>query len=558
VLGGGVWLAGLEAGVAAHHAGMVPPMKEAVEEAFATGLVKMVFATETLSLGINIPARTVVVEKLSKFTGERHEFLTPGEYTQLAGRAGRRGIDTSGHVIVLWNPFVPFDQVAALASRRTYELTSSFRPTYNMAANLVRRYPPDEAHHLLNLSFAQYRADRDVVAIERQLERTNAQLAQQRVLVQSEHGDVSEYGRLLHAAERERGPKRSPAAVTQALEALRPGDVLILGKRGGRVVVLKQEHARGPKLLVLTLARDLVRLGTDDFDAPPAAVAHFDLPRPFAPRSPAFRGAVADQLRRLRVRDDRRSRGTGTTAGSSVAHELAAHPLHGTSGLEALLRAATAVDRLERERQRLERRVRSRSESLARQLDRVLRVLEAWGYVDDWTLTDAGTLLASLYTEGDLLLAEALRAGLFDDLTPAESAALVSCFTYERRGPDRGGPPPPVPYPTTRIAKRTRELERIWRDLAANEDDAGLPETRAPDPGFTALVHAWAEGEDLADILEDDELTGGDFVRQCKQIIDILRQIAQVAGDATTREVASAAADACFRGVVAASSVVTA
>ena len=118
VLGYDSWLAGLEAGVAAHHAGMVPPMKEAVEEAFTAGLVKVVFATETLSLGINMPARSVVIEKLSKFTGEHHELLTPGEYTQLAGRAGRRGIDEVGYAVVLWDPFVGFDQVAGLASRR--------------------------------------------------------------------------------------------------------------------------------------------------------------------------------------------------------------------------------------------------------------------------------------------------------------------------------------------------------------------------------------------------------------------------------------------------------
>ncbi len=108
------WLAGLEAGIAAHHAGMVPPMKEAVEEAFAAGLLQVVFATETLSLGINMPARSVVVEKLTKFTGEHHELLTPGEYTQLAGRAGRRGIDDVGYAVVLWDPFVAFDQVAGL------------------------------------------------------------------------------------------------------------------------------------------------------------------------------------------------------------------------------------------------------------------------------------------------------------------------------------------------------------------------------------------------------------------------------------------------------------
>ena len=115
--------AGLEAGVAAHHAGMVPPFKEAVEACFAEGLVKVVFATETLALGINMPARSVVIESLSKFTGERHEDLTPGQYTQLTGRAGRRGIDPVGHAIVLWSPFVPFDRVAALAASRDFPLT---------------------------------------------------------------------------------------------------------------------------------------------------------------------------------------------------------------------------------------------------------------------------------------------------------------------------------------------------------------------------------------------------------------------------------------------------
>src|SRR4029077_10913223 len=115
------------------------------EACFSAGFVKVVFATETLALGINMPARLVVIEKLTKFTGERHEFLTPGEYTQLTGRAGRRGIDDVGYAVVLWSPFVPCDQVASLAGPRTYALTSSFRPTYNMAANLVRRYPPSTA-----------------------------------------------------------------------------------------------------------------------------------------------------------------------------------------------------------------------------------------------------------------------------------------------------------------------------------------------------------------------------------------------------------------------------
>src|SRR5207253_7881469 len=137
VLGYWDWRDGLRRGVAAHHAGMLPTFKETVEDLFVRGLVRAVFATETLALGINMPARTVVLERLSKFNGETHADITPGEYTQLTGRAGRRGIDVEGHAVVLWSPEVEPARVAGLASTRTYPLRSSFRPSYIMAVNLV-------------------------------------------------------------------------------------------------------------------------------------------------------------------------------------------------------------------------------------------------------------------------------------------------------------------------------------------------------------------------------------------------------------------------------------
>ncbi len=557
VLRYGEWLAGMEAGFAAHHAGMVPPMKEAVEAAFSAGLAKVVFATETLALGINMPARSVVIEKLSKFTGERHEFLTPGEYTQLTGRAGRRGIDERGYAIVCWSPFVPFDQVASLASRRSDALTSSFRPTYNMAANLVRRYTKFEAHHLLNLSFAQFHADRDVVSLERQLDRNRQNLARHRDLAGADLDSLQEYRSLaaeLDTLRRNRGGSRR---IAEAMEALRPGDVAVVRRRGGRVVILSHEHRRGggSRLVALTPGRDVVRLGPDDFDGPPRRAATIDLPTPFAPRNPSFRKQAADRLRKARLHDD----GGGSRREERRRHELeaalAAHPLTDDPAREAKLRAGAAIERLERDMHRTERRVRGRSESLARQFDRVLRVLEAWGYVDGWALTEAGEGLARLYTETDLLLAEALREGLLDGLRPPELAAVLSCFTYERRGPDGQHPMPPARWPTKTVAQRARAVERISNDLRANEDDAGLPETRVADPGFTPYIYDWAAGDSLADVLDDDEMTGGDFVRHVKQCIDLLRQVGDVASAPETRAKARDAADACHRGVIAASGV---
>jgi ATP-dependent RNA helicase HelY len=534
VLGVDTWLDALEAGIAAHHAGLVPPLKEAVEEAFTAGLVKVVYATETLALGINMPARSVVIEKLTKFTGERHEFLTPGEYMQLTGRAGRRGIDEVGNAIVLWNPFVNFDQVAALAARGSDPLVSAFRPSYNMAANLVARYDRDTAHRLLNLSFAQFRADRDVVTLERELDRARTRLARARS-TESEMGHDGPVPTL-------RPPTR--AAIAGALDALRPGDVLLVGRRATRTVVVGRDAKRTDHgVLVIDTTRDVRHLGPDDFGAPPTAVAHVELPEPFAPRSPTFRRGVADAARRARI-----------PAGAPVA--IGRVP--DTGAARARDRAAdahAAVVRAERDVQRLERRSSARGSSLARQFDRVLALLESWDYVDGWSLTPAGELLARLSAENDILVAEALRDGVLAGLSAAEVAAVVSCFTYERRGPDGDGPTPPLRWPSKRVGDAYRRIERRWRDLNHAEDDARLPATRPPDPGFTPVIHDWARGKLLADVL-DDEMTAGDFVRHVKLTTDLLRQVADVTLDPGVADAARAASSACTRGVVAVASAV--
>jgi ATP-dependent RNA helicase HelY len=528
VLGIAAWRDALEHGIAAHHAGLVPPVKEAVEAAFTAGLVKVVFATETLALGVNMPARTVVIEKLTKFTGERHEFLTPGEYTQLTGRAGRRGIDTVGNAVVLWSPFVHFDQVASIAARGSDPLVSAFRPTYNMAANLVARYDHDTAHHLLGQSFAQFRADRDVVTLERQLASARERLARARA-----------GGGTQPAPDPGRGSAR--AAVARAIAALEPGDVLLLGRRATRSVVIGRDGRRGDdRVVVVDTGGDVRRLGPDDFADAPVPVARVTLPEPYAPRNAGFRRAVAEAARRARVRAGPGTARPADRTGSARARDRAAA-------------AAAAVARAEKDVARLERRVRARGTSLARQFDQVLALLESWGYVEDWDLTAAGTLLARLSSEQDLLLAEMLREGWLAGCSAPEVAAVASCCTYERRGPDAGAIGPPVRWPSSRVADAARRLERRWRDLAAAEDDLRLPGTRPPDPGFTPVAFEWARGDRLVDVL-GDEMTPGDFVRHCKQVIDLLRQIAEVSPDPGVRDAARAAVTACHRGVVATAS----
>ena len=169
VLGVGTWRRSLLDGVAAHHAGMIPLFKEVVEAAFQAGLLKLVLATETLALGINMPARTVVIERLEKYDGEGHRLITPGQYTQLTGRAGRRGIDPVGHAVVLHQRDVEFRVTAGLVGARSYPLHSSFAPSYNMAVNLLGRSDLASAERILRRSFAQYELDADTARDEARL-----------------------------------------------------------------------------------------------------------------------------------------------------------------------------------------------------------------------------------------------------------------------------------------------------------------------------------------------------------------------------------------------------
>ena len=556
-LGWSRWMAGMEAGVAAHHAGMVPPFKEAVEACFVAGLVKLVFATETLALGINMPARAVVIEKLTKFGGERHQALTAGEYTQLTGRAGRRGLDDVGYAIVLWSPFLAFDEVAALVSARTFAISSSFRPTYNMAANLVRRYSAGTAHHLLNLSFAQYQADGEVVGMEAQLERLHRRQAAARRDVACERGDTDELFTLAQRLDQRRSAQPSAGRQTEeALAQLRPGDVVWVagGKSAGPAAVLSATRRRGgAQLRVLTPKRRRLTLASADFTEAPEALGHIDLPEPYAPNSPSFQRDVARRLARSRLARPRLRARHPDPEIDELALAVADHPCQSCPELERHRRAWAQCRRLDREVTDLKARVKGRTDTLARTFDRVLGVLGMWGYLDGWALTEAGERLRRIYHETDLLIAACLDGGLFDGLGEADLAALASVFTFEARG--RAEPATPW-FPSADLRRRWTEMERLHRRLVAAEEQAGLPVTRPLDPGFVGLAHAWASGDDLDEILDDEDLSGGDFVRTVKQLVDLLRQLGDVAPAPATAAAARSAAERLYRGVVETSSTI--
>ncbi len=577
VLGYHDFLDGLTRGVAAHHAGMLPTFKHCVEDLFAAGRCRVVFATETLALGINMPARSVVIEKLVKWNGESHADITPGEYTQLTGRAGRRGIDVEGHGVVLWSEGMDPKAVAGLASTRTYPLRSSFRPSYNMAVNLVHQVGRPTARELLESSFAQFQADAAVVSLARQLRRAEEALEGYSEAATCDRGDFMEYAELRRRlGETEAATARARRAdrrdeVVASLEALSPGDVIEVpaGRYAGMAVVLDpgtRSDRDDPRPFVLTEDRHARRLSVVDFTRPVRALTRVRVPRSFNPRNPQSRRDLASTLR-TRTRDlpsggGRRSAGRGAGRGglldegereiARLRADLRAHPCHRCPDREDHARWAERHHRLSREAQSLRRRIEQRTNTIARQFDRVCEVLTALGYLADDRVSPAGRVLMGLYTEMDLVAAEALRTGLWEDLTPTELAAALSALVFEARRPDDAGAPR---LPVGRVRDVLARMVSLWADLDRLERDHHLSFLREPDLGFAWAAHQWAEGASLDDVLAATDLAAGDFVRWTKQVLDLADQVADVAGDGPLRSTARTTSAALRRGVVAYSSL---
>ena len=354
-LGADHWANRLRLGIASHHAGMIPVFKETVEHCFSEGLVRVVFATETLALGVNMPARSVVIDKPTKYDGQRVSPLTAAQYTQFTGRAGRRGIDDRGWAVMLWSGDSSFSEIAALAGSRSFELRSAFRPTYNMVAGLLGRMPVDAARDLLRRSFAQHQAD----------------------------------------------ASSAPANLTERFDA-------------------------------------------------------------------------------------------------------------------------------------------------------VASVLRARDHLDGWELTRSGSLVARIFHEADLAVAEALHAGLLDGLSPPELASVLSAFTHEHRS---AGPRPDVWVPSGTAYRRLREISAELGNLHRTEQRFGVDPTRSLEIGFVPAAHRWASGECFNALL-DEGLSAGDLVRNVKQVIDLVRQVGQVSPVPSTAMAARQAVDALNRGVVALSGAV--
>ena len=425
VLGYYEWFEALEKGIAAHHAGLLPAFKTTVEELFQEGLIKAIFATETLALGINMPARTVVLEKLSKWNGEAHVAISAGEYTQLTGRAGRRGIDIEGNAVILWNTDLDSNSVGGLASTRTYPLKSSFKPTYNMSVNLISQLGADKARSSLESSLAQFQADKAVVGLAKQI----------------------------HKSERVRDELFKESACHL-------GDFIDYSQ----------------------MREDIKKLET------------------------------------LSKRD-RRRRAEFEEEIASIRRRMKAHPSHSCPDRENHARFAERARRIQREIDGLTERINTRTNVIAKRFDRIKVILNALGYIHEGEVSNQGKMLAKIYGETDLLIAESIREGVFSHLSAVDLVTVMSVFVYESRAEE------PSKIPRGDVTEALSKISKIYGKIFNIENDHNLEPMRAPDFGFCWPAQRWANGHSLTSVLKDSDLTVGDFVRNMKQIVDLLRQL---------------------------------
>lgn len=567
VLGAEAWKRGLMRGIAAHHAGMLPLMKESVEHLFSRGLVKMVYATETLALGINMPARTVVIESLTKWNGSAHVSLSAGEYTQLSGRAGRRGIDTEGHAVVSHRGAVAPEEVAALASKRTYPLISAFTPTYNMVVNLLARSTRAQTRKVLESSFAQYQADSAVVALASHLTELEAQRDATAEDLSCSHGDVREYLTLrdqLGQTEKSGARARKREARDESrriLSGVRPGDVLALTRsRKTRLCVVgaKATSASG-RVEVSVIGQDATwrALAPEDVRGAIAVVGHMSIPGGSALRRTKERTRIAGELRSGAAKGNYEVPAESTQAFdpiSALRVAMRQHPVHRCPHREEHARAGAQWARLEREINRLRSSIDSQTGSVAAQFDRVCAVLERLGFLAGDEVTDAGQRLRRIFGERDLVIAMSLDEGAWDGLDECELASMVSALVYDSRSEDDAQELAPSGVGTRlRIAweECMGTLERVHRA----EKRYGCDPTPGLDGALMAATLAWAHGSTLATAIEGAPIQPGDFVRWMRQVMDCLGQIASASDSSNLARRAERAKERIGRGIVAWSTI---
>ena len=547
-------------GVAAHHAGILPAWKSLVEELFQAGLIKVVFATETLAAGINMPARTTVIASLSKRTDNGHRLLHASEFLQMSGRAGRRGMDVEGHVVTVESPFEGAKEAAGLALAPPDPLVSQFTPSYGMVLNLLQIHTVEEAQELIERSFGQYLAtlhlapqksaitqlEQDIAVLQDQLAHIDeAALAEYEKL----RGWLREEERLLKILKQqaeERIGSHDPVAISFAMA----GTVLYLKGKNIKVaaplpaVLVSKVPGPGqfPFLICLGANNRWYVATVKDVAALPEKPASItgdrlraadDLTLPVdlihspgkSRKGNEASGAVAAKIPQILVLEEQAPEvKEQQEKAEAVALKLAKNPVAKLENPKAVIKQQKRLLKLEEERRDRIRKYENHTHRYWLEFVSLMQVLENFECLEDNAPTEIGQMCAAIRGDNELWLGMALASGEFDALEPQQFAAACAGILMENNRPDTW-----IRYQATRpVLEALGGLRSLRRRLFQEQrrQDIQIPVWLEED--LIAIVEHWALETDWQDLCDNTSLDEGDIVRLLRRTLDFLSQIPHV------------------------------
>jgi ATP-dependent RNA helicase HelY len=569
----------LRLGVGLHHAGILPSLKRLTEVLFERGLVRVVFATETMSLGIHMPARSVVLQGLTKRTDRGFRTLSTNELTQMAGRAGRRGIDPEGQCIIALDARDSLAEALAVIDGSPEPIASQFRLGFGSVALLVQTVREEGAiRRVVESSFGQYQSLRQIRGLEQAVGEARAALAEAE-RYEAPCGDFGRIGRYrelraqVDARRRGRGGRSRPARA-RALEDVEPGRLVLLRARGresGLGVVLGVHRLRSQRVLLDTLLPhgSVVRTKAGNVKRVFWATPPLLLPPAVRSLAAHHRGWGRDFRETLTREGSALLRRLAELEPSAlVARERSGEPEERLEAIEchdcpwaARPRCDAAWRTIERERARVEQRqatLETVRNAIWQEYRRVIEVLEAFDAIQQGVLRPKGELVASLRHDHELLVAEIVHRGILDDAPPAELAALASCLIEEARSAE-DEPSRRLLRERPRLRRRVRQMEEAAEAILAVQRRVGLHRPARVQTSFLAGVFRWASGEDDWSRVVADAFGGheGDLIRAMRRLIDLLRQLAEAPEvPGAVGKVAGAAARRLDRGIVLESALI--
>ncbi len=542
-------------GIAAHHAGVLPAWKELIEELFQQGLVKVVFATETLAAGINMPARSTVIAALSKRTERGHRPLMGSEFLQMAGRAGRRGLDSQGYVVTVQSRFEGVREAGQLATSPADPLVSQFTPSYGMVLNLLQRHDLAKARELVERSFGRYLAGLDLVEDEENLSQLRLQLSQLEGVAgdipwedfedyEKMRGRLREERRLLRILQQQ-AEETLANELTMALQFASTGTLVSLKSpqlRGRVAPAVIVEKVKGPGqfplLLCLTdenvwillpcqavvsIHAELSCLQVDGLDVPELscsgelrhgdqasgglalAVAHMARRHDMTTPQYDLAGEVLTQARLVR----------------DLEQEQEQHPAHRWGDRKQLKKHRRRMEDLALEIAERQQLLHQRANRHWETFLALMEILQHFGCLDELHPTEIGRTVAALRGDNELWLGLALMSGHLDDLSPPDLAAVFEAISTEVNRPDlwSGFPPPAA------AEEALQDLSGLRRELLRAQERAGVVVPAWWEPELMGLVDAWARGTSWSDLIANTSLDEGDVVRIMRRTVDLLAQV---------------------------------